>query len=92
MGGGSDQSAIKNGNRPSGATAFLKPALKRNNLKTITYARVDKILFQDKKAQGVQYEKGGKKFQVKAKKEIILSILWSLLVLPTTFSAKLILA
>lgn len=73
VGAGLVQSTIKNGKRQSGATAFLKPALKRNNLKTITYARVDKILFQDKKAQGVQYEKGGKKFQVKAKKEIILS-------------------
>ena len=67
------QSTIKKGKRESGATAFLKPALKRNNLTAITNARVDKIILEGKNAVGVQYKKGGKTIQVFGQKEIILS-------------------
>ena len=67
------QSTIKNGKRESGATAFLKPVLNRPNLKTITRARVHKIIFEGKKAVGVQYKKGEKIIHVNAHNEIILS-------------------
>ena len=67
------QSTIKKGKRESGATAFLKPALKRHNLTAITNARVDKIILEGKNAVGVQYKKGGKTIQVYGQKEIILS-------------------
>jgi len=67
------QSTIKNGKRESGATAFLKPVLDRNNLTAISNAFVEKIIFDGKKAVGVQYKKGVKTIQVKAQKEIILS-------------------
>ena len=67
------QSTIKNGKRESGATAFLKPVLNRPNLNTITRARVNKIIFEGKKAVGVQYKKGGKIIHVNAHNEIILS-------------------
>ena len=67
------QSTIKNGKRVSGATAFLKPVLDRKNLTAISNAFVEKIIFDGKKAVGVQYKKGVKTIQVKAQKEIILS-------------------
>ena len=67
------QSTIKDGKRVSGAGAFLKPILERQNLTTITDARVDKIIFEGKKAIGVQYKKGGKTIKVNAQNEIILS-------------------
>ena len=67
------QSTIKNGKRASGATAFLKPVLHRQNLTIITHARVDRIILEDKKAVGVQYNRRGKTFKVKAHNEIILS-------------------
>ncbi|MFT4762886.1 MAG: choline dehydrogenase [Paraglaciecola sp.] len=67
------QSTIKNGKRCSGAVAFLKPVLKRSNLTATTKAQVTKIIFEGKKAVGVEYTKGGRKQVVYANKEIILS-------------------
>ena len=67
------QSTIKNGKRESGATVFLNPILDRTNLTAITHAQVEKIIFEGKKAVGVQYNKGYKTVHVHAKKEIILS-------------------
>ncbi|MEM6964581.1 MAG: GMC family oxidoreductase N-terminal domain-containing protein [Bacteroidota bacterium] len=68
------QFTIKNGKRHSGAVAFLKPALKRSNLKAITQAQVTRILFEGKKAVGVEYlAKGKNKKTIYVEKEIILS-------------------
>ena len=68
------QMTISNGRRQSGAVAFLKPALKRPNLKAITKARVSKILFEKNKAVGVEYlDKRNNKHTVKVEGEIILS-------------------
>ena len=59
--------------RWSSARAYLHPALKRKNLATETNVQVNKILFEGKKAVGVEYSKKGKTFSVKANAEIILS-------------------
>ena len=67
------QSTIVNGKRASGATAFLKPVLNRTNLTAITNAQVNKLLFEEKKAVGVQYNNGKDTIEVYVKKEIILS-------------------
>jgi len=64
---------IKNGKRWSGVDAFLRPALKRSNLKAITQAHVTKILIEDQKAVAVEFQKGGQKQVVHADREIILS-------------------
>ena len=63
----------KNGKRHSGATAFLKPILKRKNITAITKARVQKVIIENDKAVGVIYKKGNSEFTVKTNKEIILS-------------------
>lgn len=67
------QCTIKDGKRCSGAAAFLKPILKRSNLTAITRAHVTKIIFEGKKAVGVEYIKSGKKHTIRANKEIIIS-------------------
>ena len=59
--------------RWSSARAYLHPALKRKNLSTETNVQVNKILFEGKKAVGVEYSKKGKTFSVKANAEVILS-------------------
>lgn len=72
-GAGVVQSTIKNGKRASGAVAFLKPVMHRSNLTTITHAQVEKIIINDKKAEGVQYTHGKKTVTAYAQREIILS-------------------
>ncbi len=62
--------------RVSAAKAFLKPAKSRKNLQIITNAFVTKINFNNKTAIGVEYligGRGGKKINLIANKEIILS-------------------
>ena len=59
--------------RWSSARAYLHPALKRKNLSTETNVQVNKVLFEGKKAVGVEYSKKGKNFSVKVNKEVILS-------------------
>lgn len=63
---------IKNGARHSGATAFLKPALKRPNFTAVTKAYVNRILIENDKATGVEFIKGKNGTeQVFANKEVI---------------------
>jgi len=73
VGASISQCTIKNGKRCSGAAAFLKPILKRSNLTAITRAQVTKIVFEGKKAVGVEYTKHGKTKTIRANKEIIVS-------------------
>jgi choline dehydrogenase len=63
----------ENGNRDSGASAFLDPARKRDNLTIITNAQVLKVLIQDQKAFGVELSCEGQEWQALALKEVILS-------------------
>ncbi|GAB4187963.1 MAG: choline dehydrogenase [Thermoflexibacter sp.] len=60
------------GRRHSTAKAFLAPALKRPNLKVITESLVRRILFEGKKAVGVEFEQGGQIKTEKANSEILL--------------------
>lgn len=73
IGASLSQCTIKDGKRCSGAVAFLKPVLKRSNLTAMTRAHVTKIIFEGKKAVGVEFTKNGKIQIIRANKEIILS-------------------
>lgn len=66
-----DQTIWK-GRRWSAANAYLKPALYRENL-TLYRGLACKILWQGKKAVGVELIRKGKKCVIKARKEVILS-------------------
>lgn len=63
----------KKGVRQSTATAFLKPAKSRKNLKIISSAHVEKICIKNKKAIGVIYKKNNKSQFVAANLEVIVS-------------------
>jgi len=64
----------KNGERCSAAAAYLHPVMdSRSNLTVITNARASKIIFEGKRAVGVEYRVGKKTLEVRANKEVILS-------------------
>ncbi|TGR77401.1 choline dehydrogenase, partial [Mesorhizobium sp. M2D.F.Ca.ET.223.01.1.1] len=67
------QITTKNGRRMSAARAFLRPAMKRANVHVETNALATKILFEGKRAVGVEYEQNGEKKTVRAGREVILS-------------------
>ena len=59
--------------RCSSAKGYLNPVKRRKNLKIITNAVVQKIIFENKIAVALSYMVGDKIFEVKSNKEIILS-------------------
>jgi len=73
------QRTIKNGQRVSTASSFLKQASRRPNLTIRSNAHVTKIVFKGKKAVGVEFRnsndksKSPKVFTVQCNREIILS-------------------
>lgn len=63
----------KNGERCSAAKAYLTPVLDRPNLTVITQARATRILFQGKRAVGVEYRQRGRTQRLQARQEVLLS-------------------
>ncbi len=63
---------VKNGVRWSAANAYLRPAMKRPNLRVITHARASQVVFDGRRAAGVRYEVAGSVRQVTARREVIL--------------------
>ncbi|NOX39783.1 MAG: choline dehydrogenase [Alphaproteobacteria bacterium] len=61
------------GIRASTARCYLRPAMRRSNLRLITHAHVEAITFDGKRASGVGYLRHGKRVSVRAKREVILS-------------------
>lgn len=60
------------GRRWSTANAYLKPALKRPNLRMIK-CLARRVIFEGRKAVGVEVERGGRTEMIKANREVILS-------------------
>lgn len=67
------QMTIKNGRRNSTARAFLRPAMKRPNLRVVTGALVTRVLIEAGRAVGVEYQQGGAVRTLRARGEVILS-------------------
>lgn len=63
----------KNGQRCSAAAAYLKPALTRPNLKLLTGAMVQNIIFDGNRASGVVFDHRRARRSVEVEKEVILS-------------------
>jgi choline dehydrogenase len=63
---------IHNGKRWSTASAYLRPALNRPNLRVETGALTSRILFEGTRAVGIEYSQYGKLHQVRAEREVIL--------------------
>jgi choline dehydrogenase len=64
---------VKEGVRWSAANAYLRPAMKRANLKVLTHALATRIEFEGRRAIGVRYQRGGKAHLARARREVILS-------------------
>ncbi|MDT7828837.1 choline dehydrogenase [Pricia sp. S334] len=63
---------IYNSRRKSAARSYLHPVKDRDNLTVLTKAMVHKVLFDGKKAVGVEYKKGSKVHTLRVNKEVIL--------------------
>lgn len=61
------------GRRWSAADAYLKPALRRPNLTLRRHALASRILFEGRRAIGIDYLQEGRTVTVKARREVILS-------------------
>jgi choline dehydrogenase len=59
--------------RVSAASAYLKEARRRPNLRIITGAHVHRITFDGRRATGVVYEEGGVRAAATARRQVILS-------------------
>ena len=61
------------GRRRSTAVSYLRPVMKRPNLRVETNALATKVLFEGTRAVGVQYRQHGREMTAKASREVILS-------------------
>ncbi len=66
------QVTARNGRRCSAAVAFLRPAMKRPNLRVITRAHAERILFAGKRATGITFLHAGERKTIRATREVIL--------------------
>lgn len=69
---GAMEQTVYKGQRWSAANAYLKPALRRENL-TMMNCFVRKVLFDGKRAIGVEIQRGDKIEHVQAKREVVLA-------------------
>lgn len=63
----------KNGIRWSTARGFLRPAMKRQNLRVLTEAETECLILEGKVARGVQFRRKGQVFDAVADAEVILA-------------------
>jgi choline dehydrogenase len=70
---GDMEMTVRKGRRWSAANAYLKPALKRQNVTLITGAFARRVLFDGKRATGVEYQKGADVRTVQCRREVIVS-------------------
>ncbi|MGQ0483853.1 MAG: choline dehydrogenase [Hyphomicrobiales bacterium] len=70
---GAMEMTVHRGVRWSAANAFLRPALKRGNVKLVTYALARRILLEGKRAVGVEYDVAGEVTAARARREVVLA-------------------
>jgi len=66
------EQTVHNGRRWSAANAYLRPALKRENV-SLTRALAQRIVIEDGRAVGVEVLRGGKTEILRARREVILA-------------------
>ena len=64
---------VGEGRRWSAANAYLRPAMRRSNLKVLTHALATRIVFEGKRAVALEYTQGGNRQLVSFRRELILS-------------------
>lgn len=65
-GAGYYQATMRNGRRASTAVAYLRPAMRRPNLRVEVEALATRILFDGRQATGVRYLQGGREHEARA--------------------------
>ncbi len=63
---------VHKGRRWSTANAYLRPAMRRPNLKVATHVLVRRVVIEAGRAVGVEFERGGRVETVRARREVIL--------------------
>ena len=66
------QTTSRRGRRCSAAVAFLKPAMGRANLRVVTRAHAERVIFEGRRAVGVVYGAAGQRVTARARREVIL--------------------
>ncbi len=72
-GAGVYQTTIRNNRRCSAAVGYLRPALKRPNLTVVTGALVLRIVFEGRRAIGVDYAINDKRMTARADREVLVT-------------------
>ena len=72
-GAGTYQMTIHKARRNSAARAFLRPAMRRGNLRVITRAMVTRVVMEGRRAVGVEYVQGGVRVVLRCNAEVILA-------------------
>jgi choline dehydrogenase len=72
-GAGWFQTTTRNGRRASTAVAYLRPACARKNLHVETAALVQRILFDGRRATGIEYRQAGALRTARARREVLVS-------------------
>ncbi len=67
------QNMMRNGMRWSPVDAYLKPAMKRPNVRVITRALVEQVNLDGKRATGITYRHNGQSHTIKARRDVILA-------------------
>jgi choline dehydrogenase-like flavoprotein len=67
------QATIRKGRRESTANSYLEPARNRKNLTVITEAEVTRVLFEGRRATGVELAHGNTLRRFSARREVVLS-------------------
>ena len=67
------QKNIKDGKRHSAASAFLQPVLSRSNLAVWSNTQALRLIFEGRRAVGVEVLRDGKRVTVRATREIVLA-------------------
>jgi choline dehydrogenase len=63
----------RRGRRASTANEYLRPELRRGGVELRTKAHATRILFEGKRATGIEYRRGGETLRASARREVILS-------------------
>jgi choline dehydrogenase len=69
---GYHQTTTRKGRRCSTAVGYLRPAMQRSNLRVMTEALTEKIVFEGRRAAGVTFRQNGRIITARARREVIL--------------------
>ena len=67
------QMMIRRGRRACGAGAYLRPAMRRSNLQVLTSAQATRVLFDGRRATGVEFRRGAEIHTAHARREVVIA-------------------